>query len=299
MDAALKSLLVDEYVVLDVIEVRYLKHSEEGAQYAQHGTPEFQYANALPLNEEVPKTTVEEKVGKEIAKIGFAKAMQKKWVQLCGAQKENVKRVAAELVDEDRDLLQKIAADPNPEKHDKKVVDGLKKRQLLNLVSKKSYKVTKGPNYMPQRQKLETQLTADMLRTGAWKETQFKKYNLNAVGQAPQGGHFHPLLKVRAQFRQILLEMGFNEMPTQRYVESSFWNFDSLFQPQSHPARDAHDTFFLTKPQQCLSLPEDYVQKVHHTHENGLEGSFGYGPGWSLEETKKNILRTHTTAISS
>ncbi len=26
----------------------------------------------------------------------------------------------------------------------------------------------------------------------------------------------------------------------------SFWNFDALFQPQQHPARDAHDTFFLT-----------------------------------------------------
>jgi hypothetical protein len=75
---------------------------------------------------------------------------------LTGAQKENVKRVAAELVDDDKDLLHKIAADPNPEKHDKKVVDGLKKRQLLNLLSKKSYKVTKGPNYMPQRAKLET-----------------------------------------------------------------------------------------------------------------------------------------------
>lgn len=25
----------------------------------------------------------------------------------------------------------------------------------------------------------------------------------------------------------------------------SFWNFDALFQPQQHPARDAHDTFFL------------------------------------------------------
>ena len=26
---------------------------------------------------------------------------------------------------------------------------------------------------------------------------------------------------------------------------SSFWNFDALFQPQQHPARDSHDTFFL------------------------------------------------------
>ena len=32
----------------------------------------------------------------------------------------------------------------------------------------------------------------------------------------------------------------------------SFWNFDALFQPQQHPARDAHDTFFLTRA--CLHL---------------------------------------------
>ena len=38
----------------------------------------------------------------------------------------------------------------------------------------------------------------------------------------------------------------FTEMPTNNYVESSFWNFDALFQPQQHPARDAHDTFFLS-----------------------------------------------------
>jgi phenylalanyl-tRNA synthetase alpha chain len=31
--------------------------------------------------------------------------------------------------------------------------------------------------------------------------------------------------------------MGFSEMTTNKYVESSFWNFDALFQPQQHPAR--------------------------------------------------------------
>ena len=34
------------------------------------------------------------------------------------------------------------------------------------------------------------------------------------------------------------LQMGFQEMTTNRWVESSFWNFDSLFQPQQHPARE-------------------------------------------------------------
>jgi len=61
-----------------------------------------------------------------------------------------------------------------------------------------------------------------------------------------------------------------------------------------------HDTFFLKNPVSCNSTgPEWYTEKVRRTHEDGLEGSFGYGKGWSLEESKKNILRTHTTAISS
>ena len=43
----------------------------------------------------------------------------------------------------------------------------------------------------------------------------------------------------------FLLPASFSEMPTNNFIESSFWNFDALFQPQQHPARDAHDTFFL------------------------------------------------------
>jgi phenylalanyl-tRNA synthetase alpha chain len=46
------------------------------------------------------------------------------------------------------------------------------------------------------------------------------------------------------------------EMPTNNYVESSFWNFDALFQPQQHPARDAHDTFFIRQ-----DTPPCYLKK--------------------------------------
>lgn len=43
-------------------------------------------------------------------------------------------------------------------------------------------------------------------------------------------------------------------------VESSFWNFDALFQPQSHPARDAHDTFFMKEPMYANTVPEEYYE---------------------------------------
>ena len=49
----------------------------------------------------------------------------------------------------------------------------------------------------------------------------------------------------------------FSEMPTNNFVESSFWNFDALFQPQQHPARDAHDTFFISGQSLPLILDEN------------------------------------------
>lgn len=132
-----------------------------------------------------------------------------------------------------------------------------------------------------------------------WSQLHFKPVNLNSMGANVQGGNFHPLLKVRAEFRRILMEMGFEEMPTNRWVESSFWNFDALFQPQSHPARDAHDTFFIKSPESTLSVPEDYYEVVKKTHESGGFGSIGYGYNFKRTEAMKNLLRTHTTAISA
>ncbi len=34
-------------------------------------------------------------------------------------------------------------------------------------------------------------------------------------------------------------------------------------------------------------------------HQNGGYGSVGYGYSWKLAESQKNLLRTHTTAVSS
>jgi len=44
---------------------------------------------------------------------------------------------------------------------------------------------------------------------GSWKNTSFKKYNFDADGIPTNGGALHPLLKVREEFRNIFLEMGY------------------------------------------------------------------------------------------
>lgn len=65
-------------------------------------------------------------------------------------------------------------------------------------------------------------------------------------------------------------------MPTNNFVESSFWNFDALFQPQQHPARDAHDTFFVSNPKNATEFPMEYLERVKRVHQHGDFGSQGY-----------------------
>jgi len=163
----------------------------------------------------------------------------------------------------------------------------------------KSYKVTKGPDFTVSHMKQVTDLTPEMIASSSWKDKIFKPYNFSALGIATDCGHRHPLMKVRAEFRQIFLEMGFTEMPSNNYIESSFWNFDALFQPQQHPARDQHDTFFISDPQNAEDFPMEYLNKVKKVHSFGGYGSQGYQYDWKLSEAKKNLLRTHTTAVSA
>uniref|UniRef100_A0A8C7R0Y2 phenylalanine--tRNA ligase n=1 Tax=Oncorhynchus mykiss TaxID=8022 RepID=A0A8C7R0Y2_ONCMY len=257
---AVKSLLA----LGDVIsaEQRSSKHWEltgEGCEIAEQGSHEARVVSSIP-EEGMPQSQL---MKLAFGKVGFSKAMS------------NNVSVAF-------------------------VMEKLRMTHInINFTTVKSYWITKGSCFSTTITKQETELTPEMIASGSWKEKKFKPYNFEALGVAPDCGHLHPLMKVRTQFRQIFLEMGFTEMPTNNFIESSFWNFDSLFQPQQHPARDQHDTFFLSDPAQAHEFPQDYLERVRKVHSEGGFGSQGYKYDWKIEEAQKNILRTHTTAVSA
>jgi len=234
------------------------------------------------------------------AKVGFAKAMSAGWIAIdksSGKPKVVRKAKPDDVVDRVKNDLSKVAEGEWKKVGDKERQE-YKKRKLLQEIQSKSYLLTKGSKFTSSVSKGEADLTADLLSSGSWKTASFKAYNFDALGALPTAGHLHPLLKVRAEYRQIFLEMGFTEMPTNNFVESSFWNFDSLYVPQKHPARDAQDTFFMLDPAAAKTVPEDYLETVRKIHRDGGYGSIGHG-SWSDAETMKNILRTHTTAVSA
>uniref|UniRef100_A0A7S3PH06 Phenylalanine--tRNA ligase n=1 Tax=Aplanochytrium stocchinoi TaxID=215587 RepID=A0A7S3PH06_9STRA len=289
---ALKSLSGAEFVVSTQLETRFYTLTDEAKSYVDNGSPEFQF---LKLVSEMGKISAAEA---KKHPIGFGKSMRNKWLSKEGEEftlKVNLSEMNDDLQENLKTLVAKNGAEDALEKN---VLKELNKRKLLKLVSRKHYSVEKGPMWAPERKKVATTITKEMIDTGSWKDEQFKATNWHSTGLREQGGYLHPLLLVRMEYRKILIGMGFEEMPTNKWVESSFWNFDALFQPQQHPARDAHDTFFIKQPAECSleSIPKDYVDVVRKTHEVGGFGSIGYRYDWSLQESKKNLLRTHTTA---
>lgn len=266
-------------------------------------------ARLFNLIDPVNGTTREEALVKmgDYGKVAMGSCMKNKWVRLDKAT-DSVFRSVDTIVDQVRLDLQRIdslkteAAVKAADAALFKTVTDLKKRKLLDTTTVKYYKVVKGPEFSMTKKEYIAELDLATLRSKAWQTTEFKDYNFAAEGKSLAIGSLHPLQKIKIEFTKILTNMGFQEMTTNQYVESSFWNFDTLFQPQQHPARDAHDTFFLSQPVHCdmeRVAPKEYVQKVQDVHEVGGYGSLGYHYDWSAEEASKNILRTHTTSCSS
>nr|WCZ58386.1 phenylalanine--tRNA ligase alpha subunit [Paratrimastix eleionoma] len=284
----LKSLEQSSVVALSELTKEEWRLTQEGEEIKTNGSHEVILFNHIPEDGKLQKE-VENKhawafcVKKgvvEIRKTADGPRMFKKEGALWGA-------------DETQTLLQHLDVLAPSEKKD------LSKRKLIEKIIIRPFKVAKGVRFGEPIKKEEPMLTKEMLARGTYSDVNFKPLNFDAVSTHPIGGHLHPLMKVRSMFRRIFLCLGYQEMPTSRFVESSFWNFDALFQPQAHPCRDMHDTFFLSDPSTTLRVPESLVQRVKEMHEHGGEGSLGWRYDWKMTEATKNIMRTHTTAISA
>lgn len=125
----------------------------------------------------------------------------------------------------------------------------------------------------------------------------FRKYDVSLEVPNLYGGKRHFVNKSIEKGKRIWLEMGFKEMKS-TYAQTSFWNFDALFTAQDHPVRELHDTFFIKNIKGILP-EEKLVNKVKTAHEKGTAGSIGWRYSWSEEESKKVVLRTHTTCLSA
>jgi phenylalanyl-tRNA synthetase alpha chain len=177
----------------------------------------------------------------------------------------------------------------------RKLIDKARKTQRIIYLTEQGKKIAISKI---QELKQVSKITPEMLISGTWKNYELKPFDVSKPGPLLKAGKMHPMIRLINEIREIFLSMGFTEIRGP-IIESAFYNFDALFQPQDHPAREMQDTFYLSNPK-TAKLPEsDRVKAVKETHENGGDsGSIGWGYEWDSETAKKTVLRTHTTATT-
>jgi len=101
----------------------------------------------------------------------------------------------------------------------------------------------------------------------------------------------HPLKDTIDEIREIFVTLGFSEIYG-NMTQSSFWNFDALFTPQDHPARELQDTFYLDGISAKKIATPEQIRKVSESHKKNWRYH------WDINEARKMVLRTHTTCVT-
>ena len=165
-------------------------------------------------------------------------------------------------------------------------------------ITTRAWQLTKSGKSVDESELIENQLigelTPEMLQTDSWMGAEFKPFDVQAPAPTPTGGRRHPMQSLIERIRSVFLEMGFSEIDGD-YVQSAGWNMDSLFIPQSHPARTMQDTFYLDRPSK-VEVEDSYLDLWARVHEHGHDtGSRGWGGEFDKDESQRALLRTHTT----
>jgi phenylalanyl-tRNA synthetase alpha chain len=263
------ALELEEEGLIELGEDEELEYvlTEKGLEVKEKGSPEYR------LVQRVSEDSVEISELEDIPKdIAIGKARERGWIEI----KEGEVYITSEGEEVDEDPVKKKLEDED-------FTDEHEDRGLAE------------PDSSTERR---LSLTED--GEGLNLEDVELDFNVEARTATPRTGKKHYYKNILQYARQTWIELGFQEMEGD-YVVPSFLNFDALYTPQDHPARELHDTFFVENPETSdLSEYGDKVEHVKETHENGWStGSRGYGGDWSREEAERNVVRTHTTAISA
>lgn len=256
--------------------------TDEGRKYLKEGLPE---KKLLDLLEKGPARIADAQRKVDNFSIALQWAKKKGWVTVVrdGLELVNVPEYLPE-----EEALKDIAEEKELSSD---IISVLLQRKLVR---------EEREDIMKQAEKFVgkeiTSLTPELIKTGLWRKANIRPYNVSAVGKKIYPGKRHPYQQFISLVKKRLVELGFKEMKGTS-VETEFWNFDALYQPQNHPARDWAQTYSLSYPK-CGTLP-GISGKVKSAHENGVAGGRGWNYKWDPRKAMQLMPRAHGTCLSA
>jgi len=289
------------------------KLTEEGRTYVKTGLPERRLMIALkklkgeaPLGEVVGKADLD----KQFIPIALGWVQRKKWAMLDsktmtlqiqgileeGNDEKLLKSLGEKQAVSVEDLSRELQEEVQVLKGRKLVEVEEKTKRIIELTDAGYTAIEKQVKTVSE----VTQLTPELITSGKWRKFKLQAYNIEAPVARTWPGKKHPYLQFLDKVREKLVALGFKEM-TGTAVETSFFNFDALYTPQGHPAREPSSVYYVESPKYgSLDMYRQIVANVKKTHENGWKTrSSGWKYKYSPKEAGRLILRSHTTCLSA
>ncbi len=293
----------------DLVEIKesktiHLELNKEGKNYLEEELPERKALKEVKNGLEVKE--LEERLGKKKAKIAITWLMKKNLARIEAGHIELTEDGEEALYGKTKEekALEYLKKPMKEEEVPDDILETLRERGKIikeTEETKRTVQLTEeGKKVLKDGIELEKKtnvLTHHMLKSNEWKEKEFRQYDIQAPVEDRKFGKKHFVSQAMDYVRKIWIELGFKEM-NGPLINSSFWNFDALFVPQDHPARELQDTFYI-EPEQADLPEQELVKRVKEAHEEGVAGSKGWQYDWSEEEARKRVLRTHATVLSA
>jgi phenylalanyl-tRNA synthetase alpha chain len=253
--------------------------TEEGKQRINEGFPEERLIEEL---KEGAKSISELrlKLGRDL-EIALGWAKKKGLVKI---ENDIVVPLVKNYVSPEREALL------NLDKVDENILKILKQRNLLKVKTIPEISVILLRDIEETKIDYITHLSPELIKSGKWREYKLKEYNVSAIPPYSPIGKKHFMVEFLENVRDVMRELGFEEVHS-GYIELEFFNFDMLFQPQDHPAREIHDNFSINAYGEILD--KELMNKVKEVHEKG------WNYKWNEEISKRLVLRSQTTATTA
>ena len=286
-------------IVVEQISTQRIFITSEGVEAAKNGLPERRLVNSLKEgNVTLAQVLASGAIKNEEINAAIAGARRNQWIQLTDGKiiptpfastqspeeifLENMRETIeiSKLTDEEKRALEQLKKRPNfiEIKEEKESLISLTDaaRQIIPRLSQEN---------------LERRLTTELISSGKWKETKFDVLDVEASAPIVYPGRRHPLIEIIDEVKEIFIGLGFSEIEGP-IIQSGFWNFDALFTPQDHPAREMQDTFYISAQKQPIPATKDQILKISRVHKQR------WNRRWDAQEGQRLVLRTHTTPVT-
>ncbi len=266
-------------------EKSFVKLGARGKEALEKGLPERQLVGYL---KSIPVSSCEMDQAKDYLKNEFspaiANAKKNKWIEIY--ENRILLKGYHDTTSEERIIKTVASKSPNgvalDEIDDREALDSLKKRPgILDFVSTKYNAVNITEKGIAEAQNT-SQVTDDSAK---------RPIDVEAPAPVVYAAKSHPLADVIDEVREIFVSLGFAEL-VGNSTQSSFWNFDALFIPQDHPAREMQDTFYIKDMNANSIATPKQIRQISMEHKKGWHYD------WRLDAAKKMVLRTHTTCVT-